>query len=140
MHLSGKDHRSLQRGCDRRDRVQQQPGIPQKTISSSAWALPLLGWFPFPASLWGVRTGLILAATPVSVKIQAASFRALNDGVQALLASGILNRQQAGSLKDEISAASNAADRGDFATAVSVIEQFQADISRSAECRRADEC
>jgi hypothetical protein len=44
------------------------------------------------------------------------------------LASGILNRQQAGSLKDEISAASNAANRGDFATAVNVIEQFQADI------------
>jgi hypothetical protein len=52
----------------------------------------------------------------------------MDNGVQALLASGILNRQQAGSLKDEISAASNAANRGDFATAVNVIEQFQADI------------
>jgi hypothetical protein len=64
----------------------------------------------------------------VTVKVQAASFRALKDGVQALLASGILNRQQAGSLKDQISAASDAANRGDFATAVNVIEQFQADI------------
>ena len=86
------------------------------------------GLVPIPGFFVGRTNGLILAATPVSVKIQAASFRALKDGVQALLASGILNRQQAGSLKDEISAASNAADRGDFATAVNVIEQFQADI------------
>jgi hypothetical protein len=86
------------------------------------------GLVPIPGFFVGRTNGLILAATPVSVKIQAASFRALKDGVQALLASGILNRQQAGSLKDEISAASNAADRGDFARAVNVIEQFQADI------------
>jgi hypothetical protein len=86
------------------------------------------GLVPIPGFFVGRTNGLILAATPVSVKIQAASFRALKDGVQALLASGILNRQQAGSLKDEISTASNAADRGDFATAVNVIEQFQADI------------
>jgi len=86
------------------------------------------GQVPIPGFFVGRTNGLILAATPVTVKVQAASFRALKDGVQALLASGILNRQQAGSLKDEISAASNAADRGDFATAVNVIEQFQADI------------
>jgi PA domain len=86
------------------------------------------GQVPIPGFFVARSTGLTLAATPVTVKIQAASFRALKDGVQALLASGILNRQQAGALKDEISAASNAANRGDFATAVSVIEQFQADI------------
>ena len=86
------------------------------------------GQLPIPGFFVARSSGLALAATPVTVKIQAASFRALKDGVQALLASGILNRQQAGSLKDEISAASNAADRGDFATAVNVIEQFQADI------------
>jgi len=90
--------------------------------------IPSPGLVPIPGFFVVRSTGLTLAATPVSVKIQAASFRALKDGVQALLASGILNRQQAGSLKDEISAASNAADRGDFATAVNVIEQFQADI------------
>lgn len=93
-----------------------------------ASGIPSPGLVPIPGFFVGRTNGLILAATPVSVKIQAASFRALKDGVQALLASGILNRQQAGSLKDEISAASNAADRGDFATAVNVIEQFQADI------------
>ena len=106
-------------------------------MSSSAWgrapaapAEPLRapGLVPIPGFFVGRTNGLILAATPVNVKIQAASFRALKDGVQALLASGILNRQQAGALKDEISVASNAADRGDFATAVNVIEQFQADI------------
>ena len=61
-------------------------------------------------------------------RFEAASFRIPEGRVQALLASGTFNRQQAGSLKDEISAASNAAVRGDFATAVNVIEQFQADI------------
>ncbi len=86
------------------------------------------GQVPIPGFFVGRTNGLILAATPVSVKIQAASFRALKNGVEALLASGILNRTQAGSLKDEISAASHATDRGDFGTAVNVIEQFQADI------------
>jgi hypothetical protein len=86
------------------------------------------GMVPIPGFFVARSTGLTLAATPVTVKIQAASFRALKDGVAALLASGVLNRQQAGSLKDEISAASNAASRGDFATAVNVIEKFQADI------------
>jgi|SRR5215813_12353179 len=86
------------------------------------------GLVPIPGFFVGRTNGLILAATPVTVKVQAASFRALKDGVQALLASGILNRQQAGSLKDEISAASDAATRGDFAAAVNMIEQFQSDI------------
>ena len=86
------------------------------------------GLVPIPGFFVGRTNGLILAATPVTVKVQAASFRALKDGVQALLTSGILNRQQAGSLKDEISAASNAANKGDFATAVSLTEQFQSDI------------
>jgi PA domain-containing protein len=86
------------------------------------------GLVSIPGFFVGRTNGLILAATPVTVKVQAASFRALKDGVQALLASGILNRQQAGSLKDEISAASDAANRGDFATAVNLIEKFQADI------------
>ena len=90
--------------------------------------IPSPGLVPIPGFFVGRTNGLILAATPVSVKIQAASFRALKDGVEALLASGILNRKQAGALKDEISAASDAADRGDFGTAVNVIEQFQADI------------
>jgi hypothetical protein len=89
---------------------------------------PNPGLVPIPGFFVARSSGLALAATPVTVKIQAASFRALKDGVQALLASGILNRQQAGSLKDEISAASDAANRGDFGTAVNVIEQFQADI------------
>jgi len=90
--------------------------------------IPSPGLVPIPGFFVGRTNGLILAATPVSVKIQAASFRALKDGVTALLGSGILNRQQAGSLKDEISAASDAADRGDFASAVNIITQFQADI------------
>jgi hypothetical protein len=86
------------------------------------------GLVPIPGFFMGRTNGLILAATPVTVKVQAASFRALKDGVQALLASGALNKQQAGSLKDELTAASKAADRGDFAGAVNVIGQFQADI------------
>ncbi len=93
-----------------------------------ASGIPSPGLVPIPGFFVGRTDGLILAATPVTVKIQAASFRALKDGVQALLASGIFNRPQAGALKDEISAASNAADGGDFAAAVNVIEQFQADI------------
>ncbi len=86
------------------------------------------GQVPIPGFFVGRTNGLILAATPVTVKIQAASFRALKDGVEALLASGILNRKQAGALKDEISAASDAANAGDFATAVNLMQQFQADI------------
>ena len=83
---------------------------------------------PIPGFFVARSSGLTLAATPVTVKIQAASFRALKDGVTALVVSGILNREQAGSLKDEISAASDAANAGDFATAVDLMQQFQADI------------
>ena len=86
------------------------------------------GQVPIPGFFLGRTNGLILAATPVTVKIQAASFRALKDGVTALLGSGILNTQQAGSLKDKISAASDAADDRDFATALSLLSQFQAEI------------
>jgi hypothetical protein len=99
---------------------------PGTSCPGGAAACP--GLVPIPGFFVARSSGLALAATPVTVKIQAASFRALKDGVQALLTSGALNRQQAGSLKDEISAASNAADRGDFATAVNGIEKFQADI------------
>jgi len=98
------------------------------TISGVGGPPSCPGLVPIPGFFVGRTNGLILAATPVTVKAQAASFRALKDGVQALLASGILNRQQAGSLKDEIAAASDAANSGDFAKAVNVIEQFQADI------------
>ncbi len=84
---------------------------------------------PIPGFFVARSSGLTLAATPATVKIQAASFRALKDGVTALLNSGILNRQQAGSLKDKISAASDAADAGDFATAVSLMQQFEAEIT-----------
>src|SRR5713101_3637485 len=90
--------------------------------------IPSPGLVPIPGFFVGNTNGLILAATPVSVKIQAASFRALKDGVTALLNSGILNRQQAGALRDEISVASDAADRGDFASAVNIVTQFQANI------------
>jgi hypothetical protein len=86
------------------------------------------GLVPIPGFFVARSNGLTLAATPVTVKIQAASFRALKDGVQALVASGILNRQQAGSLKDKISAASNAANSGDFATAMSLMVEFRAEI------------
>jgi hypothetical protein len=86
------------------------------------------GQVPIPGFFVARSTGLTLAATPVTVKIQAASFRALKDGVTALVSSGILNRQQAGALKDIISAAENAASAGDFATALSLITQFQANI------------
>jgi PA domain-containing protein len=87
------------------------------------------GQVPIPGFFVARSSGLTLAATPATVKIQAASFRALKDGVTALLNSGILNRQQAGSLKDEVSAASDAADAGDFATAVSLMQQFEAEIT-----------
>jgi hypothetical protein len=86
------------------------------------------GQVPIPGFFVARSTGLTLAATPVTVKIQAASFRALKDGVTALVSSEILNKQQAGSLKDTISAANDAASTGDFATALSLISQFQADI------------
>src|SRR5712692_5243566 len=97
-------------------------------LMGPANGIPSPGLVPIPGFFVGNTNGLILAATPVTVKVQAASFRALKDGVQALLLSGILNRQQAGSLKDEISAASDAADRGDFASAVNIVTQFQANI------------
>ena len=87
------------------------------------------GQVPIPGFFVARSSGLTLAATPATVKIQAASFRALKDGVTALLNSGILNRQQAGSLKDEVSAASDAADAGDFASAVSLMQQFEAEIT-----------
>ncbi len=86
------------------------------------------GQVPIPGFFVGNSSGVTLSATPVTVKIQAASFRALKDGVTALLQSGILNRQQAGSLKDKLSAAEKAASGGDFATALSLISQFQAEI------------
>lgn len=89
---------------------------------------PNPGLVPIPGFFVGRTNGLILAATPVTVKIQAASFVALKNGVEALQASGILSNPQAGSLKDVISAASDAADKGNFAKAVNLIEQFQADI------------
>ncbi len=95
-------------------------------VSMGPAASPAL--VPIPGFFVARSAGLILAATPVTVKIQAASFKAMNDAVTALLLSGILNRQQAGSLKDEISAASDAADRGDFASAVNIVTQFQANI------------
>ena len=86
------------------------------------------GQVPIPGFFVGNSSGVTLSATPVTAKIQAASFRALKDGVTALLQSGILNRQQAGSLKDKLSAAEKAASGGDFATALSLISQFQAEI------------
>src|SRR5712692_1919029 len=86
------------------------------------------GQVPIPGFFVGNSSGVTLSATPVTVKIQAASFRALKDGVTALLLSGILNRQQAGLLKDKLSAAEKAASGGDFATALSLISQFQAEI------------
>ena len=43
----------------------------------------------------------------------------------ALVASGILTKPQAGSLKDKISSAEKAAGAGDFATALNLISQFQ---------------
>lgn len=86
------------------------------------------GQVPIPGFFVARSTGLTLAATPVTVKIQAASFRALKDGVNALLQSGILNRKQAGSLKDKISAAETSAAAYDFATASTLISAFRAEI------------
>ena len=86
------------------------------------------GQVPIPGFFIGRTAGLTLAATPVTVKIQAASFRALKDGVTALQQNGTLTRKQAGSLKDKISAASDAANHGDFATALSLIADFRAEI------------
>ncbi len=86
------------------------------------------GMVPIPGFFVGNSSGLTLSATPVTVKIQAASFRALKDGVTALVGSGILTKQQAGSLKDKISSAEKAAGAGDFATALSLISQFQQEI------------
>lgn len=86
------------------------------------------GMVPIPGFFVGNSSGVTLSASPVTVKIQAASFRALKDGVTALVASGILTRPQAGSLKDTISSADQAASAGDFATALNLISQFQQQI------------
>jgi hypothetical protein len=86
------------------------------------------GLVPIPGFFVARSSGLALRVTPVTVKIQAASFRALNDGVTALIQDGTLNRQQAGSLKDKISAAEKAASKGDFATALGLISDFRAEI------------
>jgi hypothetical protein len=86
------------------------------------------GTVPIPGFFVGNSSGLTLSVSPVTVKIQAASFRALKDGVTALVASGILTKPQAGSLKDKISSAENAAGAGDFATALNLISQFQQEI------------
>ncbi len=87
------------------------------------------GLVPIPGFFVGNSTGVTLSATPVTVKIQAASFKALKDAVTALLLNGTLNRQQAGSLKDTISAAENATNAGHFADAVSLMQQFEAQIT-----------
>jgi len=84
---------------------------------------------PIPGFFVGNSAGVTLSATPVTVKIQAASFKGLNDAVTALVANGTLNKSQAGSLKDTISAASKAADHGDFAKAVDLMQQFKAAIA-----------
>ena len=84
---------------------------------------------PIPGFFVGNSAGLTLSATPVTVKIQAASFIGLNDAVTALVLNGTLNRSQAGSLKDTISAASKAANKGDFATSVNLMQQFQTAIT-----------
>ncbi len=86
------------------------------------------GMVPIPGFFVGNSSGLTLSAAPVTVKIQAASFRALKDGVTALVARGILTKPQAGSLKDKISSAEKAAGAGDFATALNLISQFQQEI------------
>jgi hypothetical protein len=91
------------------------------------------GMVPIPGFFVGNSSGLALSASPVTVKIQAASFRALKDGVTALVASGILTKPQAGSLKDTISSAENAASAGDFATALNLISQFQQEILSLSE-------
>lgn len=89
---------------------------------------PCPGLLPIPGFFVARSAGLTLAATPVSVKIQAASFKALKDGVTALERNRTLTRQQAGSLKEKISAASDAAIASDFATALSLISDFRVEI------------
>jgi len=86
------------------------------------------GLVPIPGFFVARSSGLLLAATPVNVKIQAASFKALKDSVTALQRNGTLTRTQAGSLKDKISAASDAANAGDFGTALTLISDFRAEI------------
>jgi PA domain len=86
------------------------------------------GLVPIPGFFVARSAGQTLAATPVNVKIQAASFKALKDGVTALQRDGTLTTQQAGSLKDTIAAASDAANASDFATAQSLISDFRAEI------------
>jgi hypothetical protein len=86
------------------------------------------GQVPIPGFFVARSSGLALRATPVNVKIQAASFRALMDGVSALVNDGTLTNKQAGSLKDKISAASDAANKGNFATALNLISAFRAEI------------
>jgi hypothetical protein len=96
-------------------------------VSMAPTSVPPL--VPIPGFFVGNSAGVTLSATPVTVKIQAASFKALNDAVTALLLNGTLNNQEAGALKDTISAASNAANAGHFAKAVNLMEQFQTEIT-----------
>jgi hypothetical protein len=96
-------------------------------VSMAPVASPAL--VPIPGFFVGNSSGVALSAIPVTVKIQAASFKALNDAVTALLQSGILNKQQAGSLKDTISAAEQATTSGHFANAVTLMQQFEAQIT-----------
>lgn len=83
------------------------------------------GLVPIPGFFVARSAGLVLRATPVNVKIQAASFRGLKDAVTALQQDGTLTRRQAGSLKDTITAASDAASADDFATARLAIAEFR---------------
>ena len=86
------------------------------------------GEVPIPGFFVARSSGLALRVTPVNVKIQAASFRALMDGVAALVLDGTLTKKQAGPLKDEISAASDAANKGNFAKALNLLSAFRAEI------------
>ena len=86
------------------------------------------GLVPIPGFFVARSIGLVLRATPVNVKIQAASFRGLKDAVTALQQDGTLTRRQAGSLKDEIAAASDAASADDFATALTSLVAFRQEI------------
>ena len=83
------------------------------------------GLVPIPGFFVARSIGLVLRATPVNVKIQAASFKGLKDAVTALQQDGTLTKRQAGSLKDTITAASNAASVDDFATALTSIAEFR---------------
>lgn len=78
----------------------------------------------------GRSTGLALADAPVGAKIQAASFRVLKAAVDGLVADDVLTRKQAGSLKDQLSDASDAVDAGDFAAAVDFLVGFQAGVEQ----------